>query len=187
MIAQLQVQNPDNRAGVENRWSDLLRIAITPTAWGTDFHAYVISIVLNIPIFIFTSFICERGSQHSYYIDPSLDLTAYFCSHGERITAHQLHCSEDHVQVLLNEPYERWIRDPICTFFNVDHFVGLVYTSASHKQWIPVPYSRWYHETQYIPFTIRCIPILLLYYHIHGHYYSGRIGNGMISILKSID
>ena len=150
MIAQLQVQNPDNRAGAENRWFDMLRIAITPTAWGTDFHAYVISVVLNIPIFMFTSFVCVRGSQRSYYIDPSLELTqlsAYFRSHGERTTAHQLHCSEDHVQFLLNEPYERWIRDPICIFFNVDHFVGLIYTSASHKQRIPVQYSRWYRET----------------------------------------
>ena len=49
MIAQLQVQNPDNTAGAESRWFDMLRIAITPTAQGTDFHAYVISVVLNIP------------------------------------------------------------------------------------------------------------------------------------------
>ena len=115
MIAQLQVQNSDDRAGAENRWFDKLRIAITPTAWGTDFHAYVISVVLSIPIFMFTSFVCVRGSQCSCYIDPSLELTqlsAYFRSHGERTTAHQVHCSEDHVQILLNEPYERWIKDP---------------------------------------------------------------------------
>ena len=57
MIAQLQVQNPDNRAGAENRWFDMLRIAITPTAWGTDFHAYVISVVFNISIFMFTLYV----------------------------------------------------------------------------------------------------------------------------------
>ena len=149
MVAQLCVQNLGDTAGAERRWSDLLRIAITPTAWGTDFHVCVISVVLNIPIFMFTSFVRERDRIPSYYIDPSLDLTqlaAYFRSHGERCTAHQLHCSEEHVQSLLNEPYERWIRDPICMFFRVNHFVGLMYTSESHKRQIPVPYSRWYRE-----------------------------------------
>ena len=67
---------------------------------------------------MFTSFVCEQDRVPSYYIDPSLDLTqlsAYFRSHGERCTAHQLHWSEEHVQSLLNE---RWIRDPICMFFS---------------------------------------------------------------------
>ena len=114
IVAQLWVQNPGDTADANNRWSDLLRIAITPTAWGTDFHIYVISIVLNISIFTVTSFVTE----HIYYIDPSLDLSqlgAYFHSHGERTTAHQLHYSEEHVQALLNEPYEGWIRDPLCS------------------------------------------------------------------------
>ena len=107
MVAQLCVQYLGDTAGADRRWSDLLRIAITPTAWGTDFHVYVISVVLNIPIFMFTSFVCEQDRVPSYYIDPSLDstqLSAYFRSHGERCTAHQLHCSEEHVQRLLNEP-----------------------------------------------------------------------------------
>jgi hypothetical protein len=56
MVAQLCVQNLGDTAGADRRWSDLLRIAITPTAWGTDlpcvcdfssfeyshFHVYVI-------------------------------------------------------------------------------------------------------------------------------------------------
>ena len=120
MVAQLCVQNLGDTAGADRRWSDLLRIAITSTVWGTDFHVYVISVVLNIPIFMFTSFVREQDRTPSYYIDPSLDLTqlsAYFCSHGERCTAHQLHYSEKYIQSLLNEPNERWIRDPICIFF----------------------------------------------------------------------
>ena len=99
MVPHLCVQSLGDTAGAERRWSDLLRIAITPTAWGTDFHVYVISVVLNIPIFMFTSFVRERDRIPSYYIDPSLDLTqvsAYFHSHGERRTAHQFHCSEEH-------------------------------------------------------------------------------------------
>ena len=47
MVAQLCVQNLGDMVGADHRWSDLLRIAITPTAWGTDFHVYVISVVLN--------------------------------------------------------------------------------------------------------------------------------------------
>ena len=46
-------------------------------------------------IFMFTSFVCE---QDRVPIDSSVDLTqlsAYFYSHGERCTAHQLHCSEE--------------------------------------------------------------------------------------------
>ena len=61
--------------------------AITLTAWGTDFHVYVISVVLNIPIFMFTSFIREQDRIPSDYVDLSLDLTqlsAYFHFHGER-------------------------------------------------------------------------------------------------------
>ena len=49
-VAQLCVQYLGDTAGADRRWSDLLRIAITPTAWGTDFHVYVISVVSNIPI-----------------------------------------------------------------------------------------------------------------------------------------
>ena len=45
MVAQLCVQNLGDMAGAEYRWSDLLRIAITLTVWGTDFHVYVISVV----------------------------------------------------------------------------------------------------------------------------------------------
>ena len=109
---------------------------------------HVISVVLNIPIFMFTSFVCELDRVPNYYIDSSdlTQLSAYFRSRGERCTAHQLHCSEEHVQSLLNEPYERWIRDPICMCFHIDYFVGLMYTTESHKQQIPVPYSRWYRE-----------------------------------------
>ena len=59
MVAQLCVQYLGDTAGADRRWSDLLKIAITPTAWGTDFHVYVISVVLNIPIFMFMSFVCE--------------------------------------------------------------------------------------------------------------------------------
>ena len=47
MVAQLCVQYLCDMAGADRRWSDLLRIAITPTAWGTDFHVCVISVVLN--------------------------------------------------------------------------------------------------------------------------------------------
>ena len=46
---------------------------------------------------MFTSFVRE---QDRIPIDPSLDLTqlsAYFRSHSEKCTAHQLHCSEEHV------------------------------------------------------------------------------------------
>ena len=72
MIAQLWAQNLDDSASNNNRWSALLRTTITPTAWGSDFHVCVISIVLNIPIFMFTSFVCDRTL--SYYIDDSLNL-----------------------------------------------------------------------------------------------------------------
>ena len=75
MVAQLCVQNLGDTAGAERRWSDLIRIAITLTAWGTDFHVYVISVVLNTPIFMLTSFVHECNRMPSYYIDPSLDLT----------------------------------------------------------------------------------------------------------------
>ena len=40
MIAQLWAQNPDDSASNNNRCSELLRIAITPTAWGSDFHCF---------------------------------------------------------------------------------------------------------------------------------------------------
>ena len=45
---------------------------------------YVISVVLNFPIFMFMSFVCEQDRVPKYYIDPSLDLTqlsAYFRFH----------------------------------------------------------------------------------------------------------
>ena len=60
MFAQLCVQYLGDTAGADRRWSDSLRIAITPTAWGTDFHVYVISVVLNVPIFMFTSLYVNR-------------------------------------------------------------------------------------------------------------------------------
>ena len=41
MVAQLCVQYLGDTAGADRRWSDLLKIAITPMAWGTDFHVYV--------------------------------------------------------------------------------------------------------------------------------------------------
>ena len=67
MIAQLCVQNLD-MAGAERRWSDFQRIAITPTAWGTNFHEHVISVVLNISIFTFTSFVRQRDRIPSYSV-----------------------------------------------------------------------------------------------------------------------
>ena len=70
MIPQIRFQNPDE---TESNHSRCLRIAITPFSWGADFHIYVISIVLNIPIFMFTSFVCDRTL--SYYIDHSLNLS----------------------------------------------------------------------------------------------------------------
>ena len=42
----------------------------------------MISIILNILIFMFASFVCEHDSQRSYNIDLSFDL-AYFGSHSE--------------------------------------------------------------------------------------------------------
>ena len=64
MVALLCVQNLGDTAGADRRWSDMLRIAIIPTAWGTDFHVYVISVVLNIPTFMFTSFVREQDRIH---------------------------------------------------------------------------------------------------------------------------
>ena len=46
------VQNLGDTAGADRRWSNMLRIAITPMVWGTDFHVYVISVVLNIHVYI---------------------------------------------------------------------------------------------------------------------------------------
>ena len=43
MVALLCVQYLGDTAGAERGWSDLLRIAITPMASGTDFHVHVIS------------------------------------------------------------------------------------------------------------------------------------------------
>ena len=153
IVAQLCVQNLGNTAGAERRWSDLLRIAITPMAWGTDLHVYAISVVLNIPIFMFTSLVCERDRIPSYCIDPSLDLTqlsAYFRSHGERCTAHQLHCSKEHVQSLLSHMKDGLEILYACSF-HVNHFVGLMYTTESHKRQISLLYSRWYREHTLMP------------------------------------
>ena len=146
MIAQIQRQGLSDTEAAHNRLYDLLRIAITPFQWGLDFHVYVMAIVLNTPIFVFTSF---KGNTDRFLIDPSLNLSqlsALFRSHGDLTSAHQLHCSNECYFQLVNESLPSLTKGPLSIFFNVNHFVGLLFTNMTYKNRIPILYARWYVE-----------------------------------------
>ena len=73
MVSQFCVQNLSDTAGADCRWSDLLKIAITPTVWGTDFHVYMISVVMNIiPILILRHLYVNRTEYPVITLIPQI-------------------------------------------------------------------------------------------------------------------
>ena len=123
-----------------------LRIAVTNGEWGTDDHLFVMSLVLDRPIFLFNTFYFTDSDTNQVTLSLSdvtdiNSLVQRFSSHDVGTRTHVLYCSNAQADLLQGSDLMSLPNSPLCLCHNY-HWVGMLHQDASVSSLIPVPYTR---------------------------------------------
>ena len=125
-----------------------LHIAVTNGAWGTDDHLFVMSLVLNRPIFLFNTFYFTDSDTNQVTLSLSdvsdiSSLIHHFNVHDLGTRTHVLYCSNAQADLLQGSDLTSLPNFPLCLYHIGNyHWVGMLLQDASVSSLIPIPYTR---------------------------------------------
>ena len=124
---------------IPQEYGRILQKALTPLAWGKDYHIQTLSLTLKMPIF---SYNVWRKCADNFHTDPTMtydQLASCFATRREGCCYHVLYCAPSHYSVIQESGLCALPRPPICMH---SHFTALMYNDSTGIQHLPVPYYR---------------------------------------------
>ena len=129
-----------NRLGLFN---STLREAVTISAWGTDYHLFVLSLLLNRPIIFY------QASQPHPNLPNTLTVEQFaqrFLSHVSGTRQHCIACTNVHLALLSGGDISILPLLPLFIFHRHNHWVAMLPHSQSVMQHVPIPQHRTLQE-----------------------------------------
>jgi hypothetical protein len=140
------------RAWGSSRANDMysrdVRIALTNGAWGTDDHLFVMSLVLNRPVFLNNTFYFTDSDTNQVTMSLSditdiSSLIQHFTFHDVGTRTHTLYCSDAQADLLQYSDIISLPNFPLCIcHIGNYHWVGMLLQDASVSSLIPIPHTR---------------------------------------------
>ena len=125
-----------------------VRVALTDHAWGTDNHLFILSLILNRPIFLFNSFyfIDSETNQVTLSLPDLRDvsqLVQSFSLHQVGTRTHVLYCNNLQADLLQCSNLSSLPNLPLM-LSNIRnyHWVAMLLQDASVLPLLPIPYTR---------------------------------------------
>ena len=140
------------RAWGSSRANDMysrdLFIAVRSGEWGTDDHLFVMSLLLNRPVFLFNTFYFTDSdtSEVTLSLSDATDISSliqHFSFHAVGTKTHTLYCSDAQADLLQGSDLMSLPNSPLCLcHIGNYHWVGMLVQDASVSPLIPIPYTR---------------------------------------------
>ena len=126
---------------ISSKWHGMysrdLHISLRNGAWGTDDHLFVMSLVLNRPIFLFNTFYFTDSDTNEVTLSLSSatdisSLIQHFSFHDVGTRTHTLYCSDAHADLLQESDLLSLPNFPLCVcHIGNYHWVGMLPQDAS--------------------------------------------------------
>ena len=135
----------DNHQHIQ-MFTNTVHKAVHLGVWGTDLHLFPLSLLLNRPIFTYTTFYRTVDSVRILELSDTLDahhLAQRFSSRDRGTTGHFVFCS-DVLRVTLSSGSIASLPFPPLSIFNIlnQHWVALLMLSPSVAAHVPIPTTR---------------------------------------------
>ena len=127
----------------EARYCELLDIALTDGEWAEGEHILALSLILNVTIFVFSSFRRDQSPFDYPSMDP-IQLQQHFRDQGTGTFGHVVYCSRELSETNRQRSVHQYDSPPLCLSLNFEHYTALMYRSPSALLYLPVPYQREY-------------------------------------------
>ena len=149
MISALADAFPANtQSGHEQMYATALHEALHVGVWGTDYHLFPFSLLMNRPIFQFNTFytIVDDSDVASLTLSDVRDvreLQQTFLSFHPATRCHVLYCTNVHRAMLVSGDINTLPKLPLCLFnVNNRHWVAMLLLSHAVREYLPIPLTR---------------------------------------------
>ena len=125
-----------------------LHEALHVGVWGTDYHLFPFSLLMNRPIFQFNTFytIVDDSDVASLTLSDVRDvreLQQTFLSFHPATRCHVLYCTNIHRALLVSGNINTLPKLPLCLFnVNNRHWVAMLLLSHAVREYLPIPLTR---------------------------------------------
>ena len=138
----------NTQSGHEQMYATALHEALRVGIWGTDYHLFPFSLLMNRPIFQFNTFytIPDDSDVASLSLSSVRDvreLQQTFLSFHPATRCHVLYCTNVHRALLASGDINTLPNLPLCLFnVNNQHWVAMLLLSHAMREYLPIPLTR---------------------------------------------
>ena len=129
----------------ERKCNTLLVSALTIGDWGSDFHLFLLSLLLDRPIFLYFTFYENDNGMRSLTLADCSDVTEFaqrFLARDVGTTRHVQNATSVNRALLASGDVTTLPHLPLAIFLGHNHFTALLFVSSSVVQHIPIPFTR---------------------------------------------
>ena len=119
--------------------------AITIGAWGSDYHMFALSFLLDRPVFVYNSFYLSDEGVRSLTLADTRDVAEFarrFRTFDPGTRRHVQYCSSVNSALLMSGDVTTLPLLPLAIFHAPGHWVAMLPLSASVVRYIPIPLTR---------------------------------------------